>query len=86
MTVRAAPGVRWAAVADGLVIYEPATSRFVDLNGSGADLWALLVEERWETAGVVERLVADFELERHEAARLVDTFVSQLVGAGVLAR
>jgi hypothetical protein len=86
MSVRAAPGVRWAPVADGLVIYEPATSRFVDLNGSGADLWALLVAECWDTARVVGRLAGEFDLEPEDAARFVDAFVSRLVEAGVLAR
>jgi PqqD family protein of HPr-rel-A system len=77
-------GVVWRVVGADLVVYETATSVFVQLNRTGRLLWELLVDAPRSTTALAERLAAQFGLDIAQAATDVDRFVEELRSAGLL--
>ena len=77
-------GVRWIAVDDGLTIFVPAESVFIDLDSAGAELFDRLVEDAWNLERTSRRLAVERHLAVREASRVVETFVGDLRRLGVV--
>ena len=78
MAWRLSDGVRWLHVDDGVVVFEPGSGRFVDLNDSAAELWDLLVGSSWDGEAAVDHLVRTHGVELREAGRIVSGFLGDL--------
>jgi Coenzyme PQQ synthesis protein D (PqqD) len=78
MAWRLSDGVRWLHVDDGVVVFEPGSGRFVDLNESAAALWDVLVDASWDGEAAVDHLVRDHGVEQTEASRIVSGLLADL--------
>jgi hypothetical protein len=65
----------WRAVDEEIVVLDLRTSRYLNINPSGAALWPHLVEGA-SAAELVSVLVSAFELDEAAAARDVDAFLA----------
>jgi hypothetical protein len=65
-------------VDDGVVVYDPATGRFADLNPSGAELWVALEAAGWSAAPVEQHLVRTYGMSPEEARSVVRDFFGEL--------
>lgn len=73
-------------VDDGVVIFNPVTSTFIDLDERGAELWLTMSETGWDDDALVRHLVDDFGSGEERASYVVATFVDDLARCGVLER
>lgn len=65
-------------VDDGVVIYDPATGRFADLNASAAELWVALDAADWSVPAVEQHLVRTYGMSPEEARGVVTAFLGEL--------
>jgi hypothetical protein len=70
-------------VGEGLVIMAPAGTATHSLDGVGAFIWRHC-DGRRRVVEVVEALVAEYEVDRAQAAADVRSFVEQLLEAGLV--
>ena len=77
-------GVVWRVVGADLVVYETASSLFVQLNRTGRLLWEALVDGPCTAASLTERLTTHFGVEPERAGADVDRFLDELRSAGLL--
>jgi Coenzyme PQQ synthesis protein D (PqqD) len=83
---RVADGVRWVEVDDGVVIFNPETATFIDLDEQGAELWLTMSESGWDDHTLVRHLVATFDSDEERASYVVANFVEDMARLGVLKR
>jgi PqqD family protein of HPr-rel-A system len=65
-------------VDDGVVVYDPATGRFADLNASAAELWVALEAAGWSASMVGQHLVRTYGMSPDEARDVVAAFLGEL--------
>jgi len=70
---------------DGLVVLDPATVRFVELDDIGADLWEALVATA-DPAEALDRLVAAYDVEPAELEADLVAFMQHLIDCGLAHR
>ncbi len=70
-------------VDDGIVVFEPSSRAFLDLNESAAELFRVLSRDGSSPEAVVEHLVALHRLDVEAAKSIVDQFVGELRRHGV---
>ena len=75
---------RSVPVDDGIVIFNPTTRAFVDLNESAAEMWATLTASRWSAEAVAAHLVATYEMPAADARATVEAFVADLAANGIV--
>ncbi len=77
------PTVEWIDVDDGLVAFVPATSRFVDLNESAAEMWHVLCRSGGSEPALVEHLVTAHALDPDTAREIDAHFIDDLRREGL---
>ncbi len=70
-------------VDDGLVVFEPSSGAFLDLDESAAELFVVLSDHGGSSSAVVEHLVSVHGLDVAAAQAIVEQFVADLRGYGV---
>ena len=76
--LRRVPTVEWIDVDDGVVAFVPATSRFVDLNESAAEMWHVLRRAGGSRAALADHLVTTHALDPGNAREIVAHFIDDL--------
>jgi PqqD family protein of HPr-rel-A system len=84
LVVARTDGVVWRVVGADLVVYETASSLFVQLNRTGRLLWEMLVDGPCTVVALTERLTAHFGVEPERAEADVDRFLDELRTAGLV--
>lgn len=80
---RAADDVAARALNDKVMFLEFQSGEFFEANGMGAQVWALLLQQR--TVGEIEQaLSARYPESRKAIARDVEAFVQELLRRGLL--
>lgn len=79
-----ASDLTWQEIDDEIVVLDLRASSYLRLNGTGAHLWKEL-EQGADVAGLVDSLVATFEVDPATARRDIDAFLRQLRRADLLA-
>ena len=77
------PAVEWIDIDDGLVAFVPATSRFVDLNESAAEMWHVLCRSGGSEPALVDHLVTAHALDPDNACEIVAHFIDDLRREGI---
>jgi hypothetical protein len=80
---RHAAGVIETALADELILLDPATQRMFSLNGSGLVAWKRLADGT--LADAVAAVVAEFDVTPARAEHDVRALIDELHRAGLLA-
>jgi hypothetical protein len=75
---------RWIEVEDGVVIFDPDTNTYLDLDERGAELWLTMVDLGWDEEALVRHLVDEFASSPEQAEEVVASFVGELTRRGVL--
>jgi Coenzyme PQQ synthesis protein D (PqqD) len=70
-------------VEDGIVLVHLETNRMYELNRTGARFWELL-ETSSNRAEIEEALASQFDVDRDELRREIDTLADELSAAGLL--
>jgi hypothetical protein len=70
-------------VDDGIVVFEPSSNAFLDLNESAAELFVVLSRHGGSRTAVVDHLVAVHRLDVEAAQSMVEEFVRDLTEYGV---
>ena len=78
MALHLSPEVRWLSVDDGIVIFIPHSSGFVDLNASAAELWNLMIHSAWDVGAAVVYLTSVYSTAAGEAEQIVNSFLEDL--------
>jgi hypothetical protein len=78
------PDVTWQELGDEVVVLDLATSRYLSLNATAAQLWRHIADGA-DTDSLVEGLVSDYGVPRDQADADVTTFVTQCRELGLLA-
>lgn len=86
MTYRIVDGVRSIEADDGIVIFNPTSGQFVDLDVRGAELWQTMVEVAGDERSIERHLVATFSTDAGLAAEVVAGFFEELERLGVVAQ
>lgn len=81
--VEIAPGVVFREVGGEAVLLDLASERYFTLDATGTRMWALLAEHG-ETAEVVRRLLAEYEVDEAVLARDLDELVDRLAAEGLV--
>ncbi|MGH3975639.1 MAG: PqqD family protein [Pseudonocardiaceae bacterium] len=76
-------GLSSRKVGEELVVLDFVSSQYFTIRGSGIFLFDLLQEKR-DRDELVAAVLARFDVEEDTARRDVDTFLSELSGAGLL--
>ncbi len=71
-----------AEVDDGIVVYLPLRSRFLDLNETASECWTLIVDERCPTSSAIRRLMARHSIDEDTAAEALAAFLSAMEAEG----
>ncbi len=75
-------GDSWLAVAVGELASQ--VNALIKLNGSGAFLWGLIADEDLTEGEMVDRLLAEYDVDREIAERDISRFVQTLANGGLL--
>ena len=75
-------GDSWLAVAVGELATQ--VNALIKLNGSGAFLWELIAKEDLTESEMVDRLLAEYDVDREIAERDIASFVATLVKGGII--
>ena len=78
------PDVVFQRLDDELVVLHPGTGSYVSLNGTGAELWAML-ESPTNVEALVGHLVATRNVDSNRAAADVRSFLADLLERGLVA-
>ena len=70
-------------VDDGIVVYLPVRSRFLDLNETASECWALIVDEGRTMSFAVRRLMARHSVDEETANGALAAFVSAMEAEGI---
>lgn len=84
MSYSLATSIRCREVDDGLVLWDAAVNRFIDLNEAAAELWAVMCARSWLPQAAVDHLSSEYGIESEQAAQIVDRFVQDLLSNGAL--
>lgn len=78
-----APDVVARQLPDGAVLVHLGTNAIFELNPTGSRIWALLADGR-TSAGIVDALCAEYDVDPAAAARDVDDLIVRLTAAGLV--
>lgn len=81
--VDVAPGVVYREVGGEAVLLDLESQRYFSLDAVGTRMWALLAEHG-STAAVVDRLLAEYEVDEATLGRDVDELVDRLAAEGLV--
>lgn len=73
---RISDSATWRDVGDEIVILETTSSTYYSLNGTGAELWHMMLDGTTE-ADLRQRLIAAHGLESEQAVADVQAFLEQ---------
>jgi hypothetical protein len=76
--------VRWIEVDDGVVVLDPRSATYVDLDERGAELWLTSIELGWDDDALTRHLVAEFGSTQEQAQAVVLGFMEDLVRRGLV--
>jgi hypothetical protein len=79
------PQVMSRLVGDETVLLDLASGMYFGLDGVGKRIWEL-ISEGLSLAETVDVIVAEYDVEREQAAADVTGFAAELVDRGLLAR
>jgi hypothetical protein len=83
MTYQSAPQVLARRMPGGAVLVHLDSNRIFELNETGSRIWDLVIDGI-DRAGVVERLVAEFDVDVDRAVRELDDLLRALLREGLL--
>jgi hypothetical protein len=83
---RLVPEVRWIEVEDGVVVFDPRSVTYLDLDERGAELWLTSIELGWDDRALARHLVAEFGATDEQAEAVVHRFLEDLKRRGVVTR
>lgn len=72
-----------AEVDDGIVVYLPLRSRFLDLNETASECWTAIVDENCPTSSAVRRLMACHSIDEETADEALAAFLSAMEAEGI---
>jgi hypothetical protein len=78
------PDVTWQELGDEVVVLDLATSRYLSLNATAAQLWRRIADGA-DTDELVGAVVEEFEVPREQAHEDVTAFVGRCRELGLLA-
>ena len=70
-------------LGESAVLIRMRTSRIYELNATGARIWELL-KQHPARESVVESILNEFEIDRHDAESAVDELTATLRGEGLI--
>lgn len=73
----------WQELDDEIVVLDLAGSVYLQVNGTGADLWKALLDEA-DRAQLVTTLTSAYDVDERTAEHDVDVFLEQLRAAELL--
>lgn len=74
----------WQEIDEEIIVLDLRASSYLKLNGTGAHLWKQL-DGGADKGGLVDSLLATYEVDRDTAWKDVDAFLRQLRKADLLA-
>jgi hypothetical protein len=74
-----------AALEDGTVLLHLHTKRYYSLNETGAAVWRML-EDGSTREAIIQRLVAEFDVDTERAAAEVDRLLDELAAEQLISR
>jgi hypothetical protein len=77
------PGAIVEPIGDQLVVLDLDHDRYLNIDGVGQELWNMAAEPI-TVAAMVDRLLADYDVERTVLERDVTAFVDKAIALGVL--
>jgi alpha-N-acetylglucosamine transferase len=83
--MRPSPDVVYQQLEGEVVLVHLRTNRIYSLNRTGARVWALLQEGHDRTELLVQ-LEQEFDVDRHELEREVDSLLERLSAEGLVSR
>lgn len=83
MTYKPAPQVLARRMPGGAVLVHLDSNRIFELNETGSRVWDLVIEGI-DRAGVIEQLVAEFDVDVDRAVRELDALLNALLREGLL--
>lgn len=84
MRVRPAPGAVSANVDGSLVVLNPRTSEFVELNAVAAAIWDTMGEGPTEASVITAAVLASFDVDPAVGTASVANFLDQAIEAGLI--
>lgn len=88
MSLQVSDAIIWQETAEGVSLYHTETGAFLSLNGTGAQIWALVATDG-ERGVVAEQLSLLYgghnEVMRRQIRTEVDAFITTMVDSGLLA-
>ena len=66
-----------------VIVLDLAGNRYFGLNGVGWSIWKEISADRTGKEEIISRLVAEYQITEPQARRDVDTFLEELVQAGL---
>lgn len=88
MSLQVSEAIIWQETAEGVSLYHTETGDFLSLNGTGAQIWALVASdgEREPVAAQLSLLYGGHnEVLRRQIHADVDAFITTMVESGLLA-
>ncbi len=80
---RISPDVLFRELAGEAVLLDLKSQRYFGLDSIGTRIWQLL-DERRQTAAVLEAMLAEFDVEEGEMRQDLAAFLDQLTDAGLI--
>ncbi len=71
-------------VSGRMLILDPQIDRLMRLNSTGTCIWEWIAEDRCSLAELLERLVAQFEVERDQAQSDLLDYLEALIHEGLI--
>lgn len=84
-TVTLSPDALFQEIGGEGVILDLATSTYFGLDPVGARFWQLLQDDA-DVAAACDRLLLEYEVEREQLERDIDSLLEQLIAAGLVIR
>ena len=84
MTWQLSRHVRWLSVEDDVIIFNSQLVSFIDLTGSGADLWHVLSKSDWSEEAACQYLSGVCSMSAPDAVATATTFLTDLERSHVL--
>lgn len=84
MIVRRAPGAVDARVDGSLIVLNPTTSEFVELNDVAAAVWDGLVDGPAHVDVLAAAVVTEFDVDPENGRAAVKRFVQRAIEAGIV--
>lgn len=88
MSLQVSDAIIWQETAEGVSLYHTETGDFLSLNGTGAQIWALVASdgEREPVAAQLSLLYGGRnEVLRRQIRTEVDAFITTMIESGLLA-